>query len=854
MDSSNAHSNRGYLKKRESQENGNETVEDAGQEVNHSTGMSPEFADAVSEIVTDLFPRQPHRSGRYLAPLLWQRGWRDLDTLPGLLHPDHYTPTSAFAFGAEMEWAVARLQQAHERQEKVAIWGDFDADGLTATAVLWDGLGQFFPKHTHLDYVVPNRLTQSHGLNRAGLAQLAAQDCTLIVTCDTGSTNLEELEYARTLGLDVIVTDHHTLAPDRPDVVALINPRTLPPGHSLSHLSGVAVAYKLVEALYETLPQVPQQPLDRLLDLVAIGLITDLVELKGDCRYLAQRGIQQLQTLLKQSPPTRPGIARLLQLCRRTGDRPTDISFGIGPRINAISRIHGDASFAIELLTSQDGDRCHKLAEETELANSRRKALQRDVMQQALARLAELDLSTTQVIVLADPQWSVGVLGLVAGQLAQEFNRPAILLTTPPVNPSSEPDRLVPAVTGDAGQDIHDPTAIASSLAKGSARSAQNINLYDLVQGQSHLLHRFGGHPFAAGLSLPVENIPVFRDAINRRCRAQYGDLTRASGAIATADLTVTVAELGQGLFRELKLLEPCGMGNPVPRLRVQQCEFKGRSHRNIKDFKGGKLRYIKTDFLICDTSHPQGFPGVWWGHYQDELPDGPCDAIVELDFNSYVSGGRYEVRLLELLPASVPTSPALKSQPLPSLLDWRPQVESDPSLASTPDSVIALKHCPHNWTELEQWVHHSLAMDQPLAIAFSLPSPSPPDAIWRHLVGIAKYLSRTATTIEKTELAESLGIGDRPLTLGLLALTAVGFMLTETDTTLSLTISSAASESLAHSVETSLEPPTSRPATPLTAIKRFFTAIQEEQFQQQYFAQVSVDVLEEALVSPVED
>ena len=220
------------------------------------------------------------------------------------------------------------------------------------------------------------------------------------------------------------------------------------------------------------------------------------------------------------------------------------------------------------------------------------------------------------------------------------------------------------------------PTPQLPNLAQGSARSARNINLYDLVKGQAHLLHRFGGHPFAAGLSIEVNNIPLFRDSINQACRTQYGDLTKADQIPPKADLTITVVELGQDLFRELKLLEPCGMGNPVPRLLIQNCDFKGRSHRNIKDFKGGKLRYIKTDFQICDRTCPSGFPGTWWGHYQDELPETPCDAIVELDFNSY--NRRYEIRLLDLHPSTSPisTQPAAKSL---NILDQRPNAPTPP-------------------------------------------------------------------------------------------------------------------------------------------------------------------------------
>jgi len=171
--------------------------------------------------------------GYHAAQLIWQRGQRDRAQLEGFLNPKRYHPASPFEFGQEMHQAVQRLIQAYHQQEQVAIWGDFDADGVTATALLWDGLGQFFAQETQLSYVIPNRLTDSHGLSQAGIAMLASQGCQLIVTCDTGSNNQAELAYAQDLGIDVIVTDHHTLPDDRPAVVAILNPRYLPDSHPL---------------------------------------------------------------------------------------------------------------------------------------------------------------------------------------------------------------------------------------------------------------------------------------------------------------------------------------------------------------------------------------------------------------------------------------------------------------------------------------------------------------------------------------------------------------------------------------------------------------------------------------------
>jgi single-stranded-DNA-specific exonuclease len=736
--------------------------------------------------------------GQYTAQLLWQRGIRDPEKLAGYLNPDLYQPSSAFEFGQEMRSAVQRLKTAYDSQEVVAIWGDFDADGVTSTAVLWDGLGEFFSQNQQLFYFIPNRLTESHGLSNRGIDALKAKGCQLIVTCDTGSTNLDEIAHAQSLGIDVIVTDHHTLPEQRPSVAAILNSRYFPSGHPLANLSGVAVAYKLIEALYETMPEVPKKPLEALLDLVAIGLIADLVELKGDCRYLAQKGIQQLQTHARRKPDeqTRPGITRLLELCKRSGDRPTDISFGLGPRINAVSRIQGDAHFCVELLTSREIQRCRELADATELANSRRKALQKDVSQQVTAKLAQLDLSTTGVIVLWDEQWNVGVLGLVAGQIAQEYGRPTILLST---------------------EIATDLSLTRQHLARGSARSANQIDLYQLVKDQSHLLHRFGGHPFAAGLSLPVENLPLFVEAINQRSRQQ----PIPPAPSLKADLQVTVRALGVELFQELKLIEPCGMGNPIPKLLIQNCWFEVGKNRNARDWKGQEVRYIQTEFKIFDETVTTGFPGLWWGHYSHEIPQGRCDAIVELENNTYRK--QYEVRLVAIRPCDKSVRAA--SPQVDWILDWRTQTPSE-----FPKNLLKMQTCPTSWNELQAWFRRALKAQSYLAIAYPTPLLIPPSEIWQQLVGIAKYLSRTGKTATRQQLSDRLGVGDRPLKSGFKALECLGFSVTYSD---SFQISwDAARES-------------SSSETIRRAIEQFLAEIQEEQFYRQYFYQVPLTTIQ---------
>ncbi|MBI1242554.1 MAG: single-stranded-DNA-specific exonuclease RecJ [Nostoc sp. RI_552] len=745
----------------------------------------------------------PASRGLYAAQLLWQRGIKDSQQLAAFTNYKTYQPASPFEFGEEMQLAVARLQQARNNSDIIAVWGDFDADGITATAVLWDGLGQFFTQNSQLTYYIPNRLTESHGLNYRGIDNLHKQGCKLIVTCDTGSTNINEIIYAQQLGMDVIVTDHHTLPEQRPPVTAIINPRYLPSEHKLFHLSGVAVAYKLVEGLYLTLPNIPQHPLTDLLDLVAVGLIADLVQISGDCRYLAQLGIQRLQVDFQQpaSARRRPGIGRLLELCQKNGDRPTDISFGLGPRINAVSRIQGDASFCVELLTSRDAKHCYQLAEITELANTRRKSLQKDVQAQVVEKVSRLDLSTTSVIVLADSQWPTGVLGLVAGQVAQETGCPTILLST---------ERN--------GQDSAPP------LARGSARSVNFVDLYKLVKKQAHLLHSFGGHPFAAGLSLSPENIPLFTDAINQELRQSLGGKTLTP--TVQADLTVTVADLGKELFLELKLLEPCGMGNPVPKLLIQNCWFENSRHRNQQDWQGKNVQYIKTDFDIRDESTKNPFPGVWWGHYKNELPLGRCDCIAELDYNTFKK--HYEIRLIAVRPglnSTVPGTEGMNQVVTEMILDYRNQ---EYSKLKTQDSVLVIEDCPTNWDDIRLWLRQCVYNNQQLAMAWSKPKHQEPQQVWLTLVGIAKYVSRINQSVTSRQLLQKLGIRDETLLWGIEALKALGFTVTRQDGDLYI----------------SWHPTTNSEKVTDAAVERFLAAINEEQFQQNYFADVPISTI----------
>ncbi len=754
--------------------------------------------------------RSPNPANKFAAQLLWQRGIQAPQSAIAFVDPHQYQPASPWAFGEEMNKAIDRLQQARDRQETVFIWGDFDADGITATAVLWEGLSPFFVPDQTLRYTIPNRLTDSHGLSRNGLDAIAAQGCQLIVTCDTGSSDRMEIEYAQTLGIEVIVTDHHTLPPERPPVVAFLNPRTFPPEHPLAHLSGVAVAYKLVEALYETCPDIPQEPLEHLLDLVAIGLIADLVQLTGDCRYLAQKGLLRLKQQL--DAPTRPGVAKLLELCRRNGDRPSDISFGLGPRINAISRIQGEARDGVELLTTRDPERAAILAKSAEWTNLCRKEVQQRVAREAELQLGRLDFDANPVLVLSDPQWPIGVLGLVASQIAQTYGRPTILLNTSNLNASnSEPDSK-------------------TALARGSARSVAGIDLYELLGQQTHLLNRFGGHPFAAGLSLPLQNLPLFIASTHQAARQQLGQWVLPALEV---DLELCLAEIvvdqGSAMFQALGYLEPYGMGNPAPKLLIRNCWLERRRSSRYQTFAEKQLQFKKTQFQLRDDSTSTIFPGVWWGHDAEELPEGRCDVVVELEYGRLFKTSEFHARLVAVRPtefSNLNTQNTRSSEPW--LLDWRSQ-----SPNPIQENAICLEDCPSQWEDLDLSAKQAKTHRQKLALAYSVGVDPEIVLLWQQLAGMAKYAVRTGQSLQISQLQTRLGMTQRSLFLGIEALQTLGFKMD-----LNADCLNVQPEII----------PLIDPMMAAPAIQRFMDSVAEDQFQHRYFQNAPVEHLQQIL------
>ncbi|MEO1131230.1 MAG: single-stranded-DNA-specific exonuclease RecJ [Cyanobacteria bacterium J06639_1] len=726
--------------------------------------------------------------GEIPAQLLWQRGIRTLPNMQAFCDPEYYEPTPPWAF-PEMRLAVDRLLLARDRRENIAIWGDFDADGVTATSVLWEGLGQFFDRD-RLSFVIPNRLKESHGVSVAGVEKLHEEGCQVIVTCDTGSTCLEAIARARDLDIDVIITDHHTLPEDRPPVVAMLNPRALDDDSPLATLSGVAVAFKLVEALYLERPDIPSAPLESLLDLVAIGLVADLVELRGDVRYLAQRGIDQLKR------KARPAVRLMLENCRKAGDRAMDIAFGLGPRINAVSRIHGDASVCVEMLTTTDEARSRELVEMTELANARRKALQAKVLDQARAQVERIDLSTEGALVLAAETWPGGVLGIVAGQLARDYHRPVVMLR----------------IDGDT--------------ACGSARSIAGVDLYDLLAGCQHLFEKFGGHPLAAGLKMPADRIPRLRQELNYALR-QRGGAEEEIAPTLDIDLVAHVADLGKDYFRDLGTLEPFGMGNPVPKILLKNVRFENAMHRNIRDRSGKTVRFIFSTFDICDET---GFiPGIWWGHYTHELPQEPCDVVVELDFmrKARQQDFDYQARLVDIRPsqtAIAATSPSERYTVIDRRLDREP-------LDALPDSDrdSILTDAPTSWNAIAR----AAQPGRPLVLAFPEPPQRSPQQAWESLVGWAKAAVSSAIAVNLDRWQHALQICPQTFEWGLTALASAGFHRSELDPGQWL-----------------WERATPKPPEP-DLVRQFLDGVAEEDYQRHFFYALDAEAIAQVLNRP---
>lgn len=550
-----------------------------------------------------------------VASTLVRRGITTPEAARTFLDPDSQPLASPFELPG-MQAAVKRILLAIRSNEQICVWGDFDVDGQTSTTLLVQTLRAL---GADVSYYIPIRGKESHGVHIESLAPILERGIKLILTCDTGITAHEAVNYAKSRGVDMVITDHHDPlliermtrdsevrsrdAFDLPDAVAVVNPKLLPENHSLANLAGVGVAYKLAEALFEnrelgigrrdtttnsriTIPE-------SLLDLVALGLIADVALLRGETRTLAQKGLN----ILRNSE--RLGLKLIAELANQPLSQATEeyIGFVLAPRLNALGRL-GDANPAVELLTTDDPVRARVLAAQLEGLNAQRKLLTNQVYQAAEAQLrADPSLLTQPAIVLGHPAWPGGVVGIVASRLKERYNKPVILFNTPEDGP-----------------------------ARGSARSIEGLHITEAIAAQSDLLLGFGGHPMAAGLSLEQENLPAFRKGLAKTIEKMLGEAALEEPSLQI-DAWLPLDELGFDLADSIEHLAPFGAGNPPltfasRNLSLKSVQTIGRGGEHVR--------------LVVEDESGDSQSILWWNGANEDKPEGKFDLAYSLRASTF--------------------------------------------------------------------------------------------------------------------------------------------------------------------------------------------------------------------------
>jgi single-stranded-DNA-specific exonuclease len=574
------------------------------------------------------------------AQILARRGLTDPADTRAFIDPGAYTPAPADALPG-LTAACEQIEQAIRAGDKILVWGDFDVDGQTSTTLLVSalrGLG------ASVAYHIPVRARESHGVNWENLEPLLAGGVRLVLTCDTGISSNEPLERAEGRGARVVISDHHDLPEHLPRVCAITNPKLRAEPHPQSGLPGVGVAYLLAEALYQRAGRAEQA--NAFLDLAALGIVADLAEQRDDTRHLLQRGLAALRQT------SRTGLRIMFELAALNPAFLTEehIGFVLGPRMNALGRLD-DANPIVEFLTTSDEDRARLLANHLEGLNARRRLLTAQVLSGALAQI-EKDprLLEESALVLAHPEWPAGVIGIVASELSERFNRPTVLLSAPLGQP-----------------------------ARGSARSVEGVNITEAIAAQHRLLLGFGGHPMAAGLSLEAENLTAFRRGLSKSVERALGGM-QARPTLAL-DGETRLPDLSLEMVSSLERLAPFGPGNPTPALLVRRLTILNASSIG-RD--GEHLRITVQDEQGNDQKV------VWWRGAGWPLPEGVFDLACLARTSNYRGQSEVQVQWIDARPVEV-EGVTLRSRTV-SVIDQRGQAHPLPvlqqMLAETPAVV----------------------------------------------------------------------------------------------------------------------------------------------------------------------
>lgn len=552
-----------------------------------------------------------------VAEILVRRGVNDLQSAEAFLDPNKYTPTSPFELPG-MEAAVSRIWEAIHKNQLIGIWGDFDVDGQTATTLLLTMLEDLGGK---VVYHIPLRETESHGINLPRLKDLIHQGIGLLVTCDTGIAAHQAINYAKAHQVDVVVTDHHDLPPTLPGARALVNPKLLPTDHQLADLPGVGAAYELAAGLYHQ--KGSSDPIMGCLDMVALGIVADLATQRGETRYLLQRGLQTLRN------SERLGLQVMMDLADLEPGNLTEehIGYVIGPRLNALGRL-SDANLAVEFLTTSDLNRARVLAHELEALNARRKMLTDQVYQAAISQIErDPTLLEDAALVLSNPTWPAGVIGIVASRLVEHYQRPTVLIAAPP-----------------------------GEMARGSARSVEGCNISEAIATQKEMLIGFGGHPMAAGLSLDPERIPDFRRSLSKTVQKLLAGVTLEQ--TLEIDGYLPLSDLIPDLVRDFERLAPFGPGNPpiifISRTMIlKNHTLVGRNDEHLQ--------------LIVESPDGSLHKLIWWNGAGWPLPRGKFDLAYTARTSNFRGQQQLQIEWIDTRPLE---EPAIQISPEPSRIE----------------------------------------------------------------------------------------------------------------------------------------------------------------------------------------
>ena len=534
-----------------------------------------------------------------VAQILINRGVREMEDARKFLDVSPKDLHSPFLL-KEMDRAVDRILQAMSRGERILIYGDYDVDGVTASSLYL----QFFRSQgIDADHYIPYRMTEGYGLNVAAMETVRERGAAVIITADCGTTSVREIDRARELGMDVIVTDHHEPSSELPKSYALLNPHRKDASYPFKGLTGVGVALKLVQGILMREPGDSEFPpvLHDYLDLVTLGTIADVAPLTGENRFFVKEGLRRL------TEERRPGVAALKKVAGLSGAEAGVgmVGFALGPRINAAGRL-SRADDGVRLLTTRDMGEALEIAGRMDAVNRERQRIEEGIRKEARERvLQELDPGKEGAIVLGSAAWHPGVIGIVASKIAEEFYRPTVLIAVG-----------------------------ADGMGKGSARSIPGFHLYEALDQCRPLLEAFGGHQYAAGLTIREENIPVLRDRFSGIAR----DTLREEDFIPRLkiDMEVDLDGINFAMLKEMELLSPFGMANPEPvlasrGLRVASPRVLGKGHLKMRVHQGGtsvdtigfqmaeSCREFTTDTRAVDMAYTPEL-NLWKGTYGLQL------------------------------------------------------------------------------------------------------------------------------------------------------------------------------------------------------------------------------------------